>query len=116
MHPSGREAAYATFCNFHHQDGPDEIPVTAAPTFPDEKKQKYCTRREQQELLKQQSKSRASDVCLNHNWVPHFTRDTVSVVVWGLGFGVWGLGFGVWGLGFGVWGLGFVSHFLSGLL
>ncbi len=90
MHPSGKEAAYATFCNFNYQDGPPDSSVTAPPRFPDEKKQKYCSRREQQELLKKAS--RASDVCLNHNWVPHFTRDTVSVVV--LGFGFWVLGFG----------------------
>jgi hypothetical protein len=100
MHPSGKETAYripvqlfsdltvnpqllsrfATFANLKLQHGPTEAetePVT--PMFPDEKKKKYLSRKDQWLKEKQEVKS-VSENC-KHSWCPHFNGMVCSMSI-----------------------------------
>lgn len=64
---------HATFGTLEFQDGPPDLGAHGSPTFPNEKKKQYESRRD----LKGRSTPQSESVKCNHSWVPHTEQNVV---------------------------------------
>jgi hypothetical protein len=68
---------YATFANIKYQEGPDEANQVNPPSFPDDKKKQYASRKDIKEKAKKESQGVDSCDSCKHNWMPQFTPNMV---------------------------------------